>query len=213
MPQFDPSTFSTQIFWLVLTFLALYLVLWKVVLPRISSVLEQRQEKIEDDLGRAEKLKAEAEEVLADYKKSLDEARAGALADLKAAADEMAAVAAERQASFNAELAAKTCVPCKGGVPRLERGAAAEMIVEVEGWTLNDDATRITREYSFKGFGPAKAFADSVADLADGQFHHPEITFGWGYCRVTFQTRKIRGLHENDFIMAAKTNAVYDAQV
>ena len=108
MPQFDPTTFSTQIFWLVLTFLALYLVLWKVVLPRISNVLEQRQEKIEDDLGRAEKLKSEAEEVLADYKKSLDEARATAQADLKAAADEMAAVAAERQASFNAELAAKT---------------------------------------------------------------------------------------------------------
>ena len=108
MPQFDPSTFSTQIFWLVLTFVALYMVLWKVVLPRISNVLEQRQEKIEDDLGRAEKLKVEAEEVLADYKKSLDEARASAQADLKAAADEMAAVAADRQASFNAELATKT---------------------------------------------------------------------------------------------------------
>jgi len=108
MPQFDPSTFSTQIFWLVLTFLALYLILWKVVLPRISGVLEQRQEKIEDDLNRAEKLKSEAEEVLADYRRSLDDARATAQADLKAAADEMAAAAAERQASFNAELAAKT---------------------------------------------------------------------------------------------------------
>ena len=108
MPQFDPTTFSTQIFWLILTFLALYLVLSKVVLPRISNVLEQRQEKIEDDLNRAEKLKAEAEEVLADYRKSLDGARVTAQANLKSAADEMAAVAAERQASFNAELAAKT---------------------------------------------------------------------------------------------------------
>lgn len=108
MPQFDPSSFPSQLFWLVVTFVALYLVLWRAVLPRISSVLEQRQEKIEDDLGRAEKLKAEAEEVLADYNKSLEEARAEAVANLKAAADEMAAEAAKRNESFAAELAART---------------------------------------------------------------------------------------------------------
>ena len=49
-----------------------------------------------------------------------------------------------------------------------------------------------------------------VGALAEEQFHHPEITFGWGYCTVMFQTRKIRGLHENDFIMAAKVNDLYE---
>lgn len=52
----------------------------------------------------------------------------------------------------------------------------------------------------------AQALATRTADLAEPQFHHPEITFGWGYCRVGIQTRKIPGLHENDFIMAAKVN-------
>ena len=103
-------------------------------------------------------------------------------------------------------LAAKTCVPCKGGVPRLDRDYARDLISGVEGWELNDDATRISSTFKFKDFPRAQAFASRVGDLAESQFHHPEITFGWGYCRIEFQTRKIRGLHENDFIMAAKVN-------
>lgn len=108
MPQFDPSSFPSQLFWMALVFISLYLILWRAVLPRISSVLEQRQEKIEDDLSRAEKLKAEAESVLADYNKALEEARAKAQADLKAAADAMAGTAAQRNEAFTAELAART---------------------------------------------------------------------------------------------------------
>ena len=103
-------------------------------------------------------------------------------------------------------LATKTCIPCKGGVPRLDRRQAEDLIDGVEAWELNDDATRISRTFEFPNFIEAQAFATRTADLAESQFHHPEITFGWGYCRVEFQTRKIRGLHENDFIMAAKVN-------
>ncbi len=55
----------------------------------------------------------------------------------------------------------------------------------------------------------AQALATRIADLAEPQFHHPEITFGWDNCRVEFQTRNIRGLHENDFIMAAKVNELH----
>ncbi len=108
-----------------------------------------------------------------------------------------------------ATLAAKTCVPCKGGVPRLDRDHARDLISGVESWELNDDATRISSTFKFKDFPGAQAFASKVGDLAESQFHHPEITFGWGYCRVEFQTRKIRGLHENDFIMAAKVNELH----
>ena len=103
-------------------------------------------------------------------------------------------------------LATKTCIPCKGGVPRLDRRQAEDLIDGVEAWELNDDATRISRTFKFPNFVEAQALATRTADLAESQFHHPEITFGWGYCRVEFQTRKIRGLHENDFIMAAKVN-------
>ena len=108
-------------------------------------------------------------------------------------------------------LAEKTCVPCRGGVPRLDRDQARDYATKVPGWEVNDDATRITRTFTFKSFGEAQALAGRAADLAEAEGHHPEITFGWGYCTVMFQTRKIRGLHENDFIMAAKTNALATA--
>ena len=108
------------------------------------------------------------------------------------------------------ELAAKTCVPCRGGVPRLDRAEAGTYAKSVAGWDLNDDATRIARRFEFGRFDEAQAFALRVGDLAKEQFHHPEIGFGWGFCNVMFQTRKIRGLHENDFIMAAKVNDLYD---
>ena len=111
--------------------------------------------------------------------------------------------------SDQTELAARTCVPCKGGEPRLDRNHAWDLIDSVEGWELNDDATRISRTFKFADFPAAQAFASRVGDLAESQFHHPEITFGWGYCRIEFQTRKIRGLHKNDFIMAAKVNELH----
>ncbi len=107
MPQLDSSTYVGQIFWLLLTFVPLYLILWKVALPRIASVLEQRQEKIEDDLVRAEKLKVEAAAILADYNKALEEARGRAVAALKVASDEMAAAAEERSEALNSKLAAR----------------------------------------------------------------------------------------------------------
>ena len=107
MPQFDPSTFATQIFWLLVCFTALYFILWKAVIPRISDVLQVRQEKIEDDLARAEKLKSEAEAVREAYQQAMDEARAKAQGDLKAAADELAAEAAKKTNELMAELAEK----------------------------------------------------------------------------------------------------------
>ena len=75
-------------------------------------------------------------------------------------------------------LATKTCIPCKGGVPRLGRRQAEELIVGVEAWELNDDATRISRTFKFPNFVGAQALATRSADLVEPQFHHPEITFG-----------------------------------
>ena len=71
MPQLDFATFPTQIFWLCITFLVLYLVMWKVVIPRISGVLQERQSRVENDLERAEQLQLEATSVLAAYKESI----------------------------------------------------------------------------------------------------------------------------------------------
>jgi len=78
MPQLDPTLFPTQIFWLIVTFLALFLVAWKVALPRITEVLDARQTRIDGDLEKAQTLKSEAEEVLAAYENTLATATAEA---------------------------------------------------------------------------------------------------------------------------------------
>jgi 4a-hydroxytetrahydrobiopterin dehydratase len=105
-------------------------------------------------------------------------------------------------------LSGKQCVPCRGGIPPLSRADAERLLAETPGWTLDDGATRIERAFKFQDFVGALAFVNRVAALAEAEDHHPDIAFGWGYCRVTFQTHKIKGLHENDFIMAAKVNAL-----
>ena len=109
------------------------------------------------------------------------------------------------------ELAAKKCVPCRGGIPPLPRSDAEELLRDVPGWTLDEHATQIERSFRFKDFAGALAFVNRVGALAEAEDHHPDITFGWGYCRIVFQTHKIKGLHENDFIMAAKVNDLASA--
>ncbi len=108
-------------------------------------------------------------------------------------------------------LAEKACVPCRGGVPGLTAAEAERLLAETPGWTLEEGATRIRRTFRFKNFAEAMAFARRVGDLAEREGHHPDIGLGWGYCSVAFRTHKIGALHENDFIMAAKVNALADA--
>jgi 4a-hydroxytetrahydrobiopterin dehydratase len=103
-------------------------------------------------------------------------------------------------------LAEKKCVPCRGGVPPLSLAEATGFLSQIPGWTLDEPARQITRTFKFKDFASALAFVNRVGELAEAEDHHPDITFGWGYCRVVLQTHKIKGLHENDFIMAAKMN-------
>ncbi|MDQ7010653.1 MAG: 4a-hydroxytetrahydrobiopterin dehydratase [Mariprofundaceae bacterium] len=102
----------------------------------------------------------------------------------------------------------KTCVPCQGGVPPLTPEAAEAMLAEVPGWELIEDATKLRRTFTFRNFVDAQAFASKVGDVSEAGNHHPDITFGWGYCTVVYFTHKIGGLHENDFIMAARVNAL-----
>ena len=101
-------------------------------------------------------------------------------------------------------LAEKSCTPCRGGIPPLSREAAETYRRQAPEWTLVDDAARIERTYRFKNFREAFGFVERAADLAEAEMHHPDICFGWGYATVSLRTKKIKGLHENDFIMAAK---------
>lgn len=107
-------------------------------------------------------------------------------------------------------LDAKTCTPCRGGIPPLDRAEAERLLHDTPGWTLDDPATRITRRFTFEEFADALHFVNRIGEVAEAEGHHPDICFGWGYCEVAFQTHKIKGLHENDFIMAAKVNSARD---
>lgn len=103
-------------------------------------------------------------------------------------------------------LTAKTCTPCQGGVEPMSHQQAESMMQQVPGWQLADSAKRITRCFKFKNFAESLAFVNEVGELAEQEGHHPDITFGWGYATVEVFTHKIGGLHENDFILAAKIN-------
>lgn len=109
-----------------------------------------------------------------------------------------------------AGLVDKSCVPCRGGIPPLEAAAARELLTQAPSWTLADDAHRIERTFRFPNFQKAMDFVTKVGELAEGEGHHPDIHFGWGYATVSLHTHKIKGLHENDFIMAAKINRLAD---
>jgi len=103
-------------------------------------------------------------------------------------------------------IAQKTCTPCRGGIPPLTRQEATSYMSQTPGWDLSEQAHLIRRTFKFADFREALGFVAEVGGLAEAERHHPEICFGWGYASVTLQTRKIKGLHENDFIMAAKIN-------
>ena len=104
------------------------------------------------------------------------------------------------------DLLSKTCTPCRGGIPPLTEAEARAYLAKAPGWRLMDEGHRIERDFEFRDFKEAMAFVARVGELSEAEGHHPDIGFGWGWAKVSWQTKKIKGLHENDFIMAAKTD-------
>ena len=107
----------------------------------------------------------------------------------------------------------KSCVPCQGGVPALSQAEAEALQGQLHGdWRLDmQDGGRLIRRLEFKGFAKAVYAANLAAFLADREGHHPDITFGWGYCELVWTTHDIGGLSENDFICAAKFDRLFNA--
>lgn len=107
------------------------------------------------------------------------------------------------------ELKQKKCVPCEGGVPKLSPEEAADLLASVPGWTITDDGQRIRKEWRVKNFVAGMAFFESVAAVAEAEGHHPDLHLV-GYRNVTIEiwTHAIGGLSENDFILAAKIDAI-----
>jgi len=101
------------------------------------------------------------------------------------------------------ELANRTCVPCRGGVPPLAGVELEELSRQVPGWDVVNEH-HLRRTFRFGDFRQALDFVNRIGELAEEQGHHPDIALGWGRVEVTIHTHKIDGLTESDFILAAK---------
>jgi len=105
------------------------------------------------------------------------------------------------------ELVRKTCSPCEGGVPPVSAAEAEKILADLEGWTLSADASRIRREWTVQNFMAGITFFQKVAELAEQEGHHPDLHLvGYRNVAIELLTHAIKGLSENDFIMAAKIN-------
>ena len=106
------------------------------------------------------------------------------------------------------ELAAKQCVPCKGGVPPLNGEALQTLRSQLGGDWLVVDEHHLEKEFRFDDFRQALDFTMRVGEMAEAQGHHPDIFLTWGKVRVVIWTHKIDGLTESDFVFAAKSDAL-----
>lgn len=110
-----------------------------------------------------------------------------------------------------AELAQESCEVCRVGAPGVSEEEVARLKPQIPEWELIDDGgiRKLRRTFSFPNFAQALDFTVRVGELAESEGHHPEIVTGWGKATVVWWTHKIRDLHRNDFIMAAKTDGLY----
>jgi 4a-hydroxytetrahydrobiopterin dehydratase len=108
-------------------------------------------------------------------------------------------------------LAAMKCEACRKGAPTITDSESAKLILQIPAWRIveQEQIKRLERVFRFQNFAEALAFSNQVGALAEQEDHHPAILVEWGKVTVTWWTHKIRGLHRNDFIMAAKTDLLY----
>jgi 4a-hydroxytetrahydrobiopterin dehydratase len=106
------------------------------------------------------------------------------------------------------ELAKSRCKPCEGGVSPLTADESAKLSKQLKGWAIENGV--IAKTYTFKNHYQAVAFMNAAAWISHREDHHPDITVGWNTCRVTYVTHAIKGLSENDFICAAKLDALLE---
>jgi 4a-hydroxytetrahydrobiopterin dehydratase len=108
------------------------------------------------------------------------------------------------------ELAEKKCIPCEGNTPRIEGDATSHYLKKIsKGWYLFE-SKEIRRKFKLKDFRQNIAFVNGIAELAEDQGHHPDMCLYWNILEVSFWTHAIGGLSENDFIMAAKVDDLYE---
>ncbi len=109
------------------------------------------------------------------------------------------------------DLVNKKCIPCEGNIPPFDKSEIHKYLKKVDGWDVKADIDKnfyLVKEFKFKDFAESQIFVNKIGDLAEKENHHPDISFGWGYCTIKIFTHAIKGLAESDFILAAKIDNI-----
>ena len=109
------------------------------------------------------------------------------------------------------DLSKKKCIACDGNIPPFDTSEIHKYLKKVDGWDVksnNDKSHYLTKEFKFKNFEDSQNFVNKIGNVAEAENHHPDISFGWGYCKVKIFTHAIKGLAESDFILAAKIDKI-----
>ena len=109
------------------------------------------------------------------------------------------------------DLSKKKCVACDGNTPPFDTSEIHKYLKKVDGWDVKSDDDKsfyLLKDFKFKNFKESQNFVNKIGDIAEDENHHPDITFGWGYCKIKIFTHAIEGLAESDFILAAKIDQI-----
>jgi len=111
------------------------------------------------------------------------------------------------------DLSEQGCEACRADAALISEGELRRLMPAIPDWqvVVVDGVMQLARDFSFKNFAQAMAFSNRVGDVAEAENHHPAILTEWGKVTITWWSHKIRGLHKNDLIMAARTDQVYAA--
>ena len=109
------------------------------------------------------------------------------------------------------DLAKKKCIACDGNIPPFDTAEIHKYLKKVDGWNVESDEKKsfyLIKNFNFKNFIQSQDFVNQIGKIAEEENHHPDISFGWGYCKVKIFTHAIKGLAESDFILAAKIDNI-----
>ena len=112
------------------------------------------------------------------------------------------------------DLAEKKCIPCEGGIPSFDIKEIHKYLKMIDGWEVKNEEKEeyyLIKDFKFNNFLDSKIFINKVGEIAEKEGHHPDIMFGWGYAKIKIYTHSIKGLHESDFVLAAKVDKIISA--
>ena len=105
----------------------------------------------------------------------------------------------------------KNCIPCRGGISPFDISEIHKYLKKVDGWDVNSNDNKsfyLIKEFKFDNFLKSQNFVNKVGNISEEEGHHPDISFGWGYAKIKIFTHAINGLHESDFVLAAKIDKI-----